>query len=35
MIRVCLSGLGRTGKEIAKTIMEQNSLKLVSVNTKL
>ena len=31
MIRVCLSGLGRTGKEIAKAILDQKDLKLVSV----
>jgi 4-hydroxy-tetrahydrodipicolinate reductase len=29
MIRVCLIGLGRTGKEIAKTILEQDDMKLV------
>lgn len=31
MIRVCLSGLGRTGKEIARAVLEQNDMKLVSV----
>ncbi|PKM77998.1 MAG: 4-hydroxy-tetrahydrodipicolinate reductase [Firmicutes bacterium HGW-Firmicutes-15] len=31
MISICLVGLGKTGKEIAKAIMEQNDLKLVSV----
>ncbi|MCX7843043.1 MAG: 4-hydroxy-tetrahydrodipicolinate reductase [Clostridia bacterium] len=31
MIRVCLVGLGKTGKEIAKAIMEQEDIKLVSV----
>jgi 4-hydroxy-tetrahydrodipicolinate reductase len=31
MIRVCLSGLGRTGKEIAKVILNRRDLKLVSV----
>jgi len=30
MIRVCLLGLGRTGKEIAKTLMEQEDVKLVA-----
>lgn len=30
MIRVCISGLGKTGKEIAKAILEQEDLKLVS-----
>ncbi len=30
MIRVCVSGLGRTGKEIAKVVMEQSNMKLVS-----
>ncbi|MCX7709487.1 MAG: 4-hydroxy-tetrahydrodipicolinate reductase [Clostridia bacterium] len=30
MIRVCISGLGKTGKEIAKAIMEQEDLKLVA-----
>jgi len=31
MIRICLVGLGRTGKEIAKAIMEQKDMNLVSV----
>ncbi len=31
MIKVCISGLGRTGKEIAKAILNQNELQLVSV----
>ena len=31
MIRVCLVGLGKTGKEIARTILEQRNMKLVSV----
>lgn len=31
MIRVCLVGLGRTGSDIAKAIMEQKDMKLVSV----
>lgn len=31
MIRVCLVGLGKTGKEIAKVILEQENMKLVSV----
>lgn len=31
MIRVCLVGLGKTGREIAKVILEQESMKLVSV----
>lgn len=31
MIRVCLVGLGKTGKEIAKAILEQKNMKLVSV----
>lgn len=30
MIRVCISGLGRTGKEIAKILLEQENMKLVS-----
>lgn len=30
MIRVCISGIGKTGKEIAKTIMEQENMKLVA-----
>jgi len=30
MIRVCLVGLGKTGKEIAKVIMEQKDMKLVA-----
>ncbi len=29
MIRVCLIGLGRTGKEIAKVLLQQQNLKLV------
>jgi 4-hydroxy-tetrahydrodipicolinate reductase len=31
LIRVCLVGLGKTGKEIAKVILEQENMKLVSV----
>ncbi|MDF2988869.1 MAG: dihydrodipicolinate reductase, partial [Eubacterium sp.] len=31
MIKVCISGLGRTGKEIAKAMLNQNELQLVSV----
>ncbi len=31
MIRVCLSGLGKTGMEIAKVLLEQKDMKLVSV----
>ncbi len=31
MIKVCISGLGRTGKEIAKEILNQNDIQLVSV----
>lgn len=31
MIRVCISGLGKTGKEIAKVLLEQEDIKLVSV----
>jgi len=31
LIRVCLVGLGKTGKEIARTILEQRNMKLVSV----
>ncbi len=31
MISICLVGLGRTGKEIAKAIMEQKDMQLVSV----
>jgi len=30
MIRVCISGLGKTGKEIAKVLLEQEGIKLVS-----
>ena len=30
MIRVCISGLGKTGKEIAKVLLEQADIKLVS-----
>lgn len=30
MIKICISGLGRTGKEIAKTILSQNDVQLVS-----
>lgn len=30
MIRVCISGLGKTGKEIARVLMEQQDIKLVS-----
>jgi 4-hydroxy-tetrahydrodipicolinate reductase len=30
MIRVCLSGLGKTGKEIAKVLLEQEDMKLVA-----
>ena len=30
MIRVCLVGIGKTGKEIAKVIMEQEDMKLVA-----
>lgn len=30
MIRVCISGLGKTGKEIAKVLLEQDNMKLVS-----
>lgn len=31
MIKVCISGLGRTGKEIARAILEQKEIQLVSV----
>ena len=31
MLRICLIGLGRTGKEIAKVLLQQEGLKLVSV----
>ncbi|MDQ2087340.1 4-hydroxy-tetrahydrodipicolinate reductase [Herbivorax sp. ANBcel31] len=31
MIRVCLIGLGKTGKEIAKALLNQKKMKLVSV----
>jgi 4-hydroxy-tetrahydrodipicolinate reductase len=31
MIRVCLMGLGTTGKEIAKVLLEQEDIKLVAV----
>lgn len=30
MIRVCISGLGKTGKEIARALLEQENIKLVS-----
>lgn len=30
MIRVCLVGLGKTGKEIAKVLLEQDDIKIVS-----
>lgn len=30
MIRVCLSGLGRTGREIAKVLLEQDNMKVVT-----
>ncbi|NLL04856.1 MAG: 4-hydroxy-tetrahydrodipicolinate reductase [Clostridiaceae bacterium] len=30
MIRVCISGIGKTGKEIAKFLLEQKDIKLVS-----
>lgn len=30
MIRVCLSGLGRTGREIAKVLLEQDNIKVVA-----
>lgn len=30
MIKVCISGLGKTGKEIAKVLLEQDDIKLVS-----
>lgn len=30
MIKVCISGLGRTGKEVAKTILNEQELNLVS-----
>jgi 4-hydroxy-tetrahydrodipicolinate reductase len=30
MIRVCISGLGKTGKEIAKVLLDQEDIKLVS-----
>lgn len=31
MIRVCLTGIGKTGREIASAIMEQQDMKLVAV----
>ena len=31
MIRVCLMGLGKTGKEVAKVLLEQEDIKLVAV----
>lgn len=31
MLRVCILGLGRTGKEIAKVIMQQADLNMVLV----
>jgi 4-hydroxy-tetrahydrodipicolinate reductase len=34
MIKICLVGLGRTGKEIANAIMEQKDMKLVSIFCK-
>lgn len=30
MIRVCLIGLGKTGKEVAKVLLEQNDIRLVA-----
>ena len=30
MIRICLCGLGKTGSEIARTVLEQENFKLVS-----
>lgn len=30
MVRVCISGLGKTGREVAKFLMEQEDIKLVS-----
>lgn len=30
MIRICISGLGKTGKEIAKVLLEQEDIKLVA-----
>ena len=30
MIKVCISSLGKTGKEIAKVLLEQEDIKLVS-----
>lgn len=30
MIKVCLSGIGKTGKEIAKVLLEQDNIKLVA-----
>lgn len=30
MIRVCISGLGKTGKEIARVLLEQDDIKVVS-----
>lgn len=30
MIKVCLIGLGKTGKEIAKMVFDQNNMKIVS-----
>jgi 4-hydroxy-tetrahydrodipicolinate reductase len=30
MVRVCISGLGKTGKEIARVLLEQEDIKLVS-----
>ncbi len=31
MIKVCISGLGRTGKEIARAVLDQEDIQLVSV----
>ncbi len=31
MVKVCLAGLGRTGQEIAKVLLEQKNIKLVGV----
>ena len=30
MIRVCLIGLGKTGSEVAKVLLEQENIKLVA-----
>ena len=35
MIKVCLSGLGKTGKEIARVSYDQDDIKIVSAICRL